>query len=97
MGKFLGTYMQTCIIKILGNNFQQQVEPGGGWRCAGALGKFFCECFQAKSPEEVLGGNWTQFLEGSFHQVGRHPHPQDYGRLQDNFGKGMGTRFFSRK
>ena len=24
MGKFLGTYMQTCIIKILGNNFQQQ-------------------------------------------------------------------------
>ena len=21
MGKFLGTYMQTCIIKILGNNF----------------------------------------------------------------------------
>ena len=24
MGKFLGTYMQTCIIKILGNNFKQQ-------------------------------------------------------------------------
>ena len=26
MGKFLGTYMQTCIIKILGNNFQQQLQ-----------------------------------------------------------------------
>ena len=24
MGKFLGTYMQTCIIKIHGNNFKQQ-------------------------------------------------------------------------
>lgn len=26
MGKFLGTHMQTCIIKILGNNFQQQLQ-----------------------------------------------------------------------
>ena len=26
MGKFLGTYMQTYIIKILGNNFQQQLQ-----------------------------------------------------------------------
>ena len=46
---------------------------GGAWRglevCWG-FGSNFCECFQAKSLEEVLGGDWGQFLEGSFHQVG---------------------------
>ena len=26
MGNFLGAYMQACIIKILGNNFQQQLQ-----------------------------------------------------------------------
>ena len=26
MGNFLGAYMQACIIKILGNNFQQQSQ-----------------------------------------------------------------------
>ena len=56
-----------------GGGEEENILAGGAWRglevCWG-FGSNFCECFQAKSLEEVLGGDWGQFLEGSFHQVG---------------------------
>ena len=56
-----------------GGGEEDNILAGGAWRglevCWG-FGSNFCECFQAKSLEEVLGGDWSQFLEGSFHQVG---------------------------
>ena len=56
-----------------GGREEENILAGGAWRglevCWG-FGSNFCECFQAKSLEEVLGGDWGQFLEGSFHQVG---------------------------
>ena len=65
-----------------------QVEPGGGWRCAGALGQIFVNAFKQRVWRGILGSNWSRFLEGSFHQVGWHP--PDYGRWQGIFGKGVG-------
>ena len=42
----------------------------GSWRCARALSQIFVNAFKQRVLRGILGSNWSQFLEGSFHQVG---------------------------
>ena len=71
-----------------------QVEPGGGWRCAGALGQIFVNVFKQRV--------WRRFWEATGVSSWRGA----FIKLDDillimaggtNFWKGSGTRFFARK
>ena len=56
-----------------GGGEEDNIQAGGargGWRGAGFLGQIFVNAFKQRVWRGILGGNWSQFLEGSFHQVG---------------------------
>ena len=60
-----------------------QVEPGGGWRCAGALGKIFVNAFRQRvlrriweATGVILGGelssSWKTYSSSGLWPVARH-------------------------
>ena len=73
-----------------------QVEPGGGWRCAGALGKIFVNAFRQRvlrriweATGVILGGelssSWKTYSSSGLWSVARH------------FWKGNGDEIFCKK